>query len=39
MDTYLKMNKSQPDNKRLEVKGEQDNAVGRVTKIRAAVLR
>ena len=32
------MNESQPDKKQPEVKGEQDNAVGRVTKIRAALL-
>jgi len=38
-DTYVKMNESQPENKRLEVKGEQDKAVGRVTKIWAALLR
>jgi len=33
------MNESQPDNERLEVKGEQDKAVGRVNKIRAPLLR
>lgn len=33
------MNESRPDNKRLEVNGEQDSAVGRVTKIRVALLR
>ena len=38
-DTYLKMNESQPDNKRLEFNGEQDSVIGRVIKIRAALLR
>lgn len=33
------MNESQLDNKRLEVNGEQDSTVGRVTKIRSALLR
>jgi hypothetical protein len=27
-DTYLKMNESQPDNKRLEFNGEQDSVIG-----------